>query len=157
MRARVFMLVLSVCLCFSCRSEPGADKPPAPAPAPAPEENAKEKSAPPERSSSDVLTASEAGSKQGRLQSTATPCERYLKCCFDYAEALARVPRVLPGAVDEIRSSCEQVKSLSHGGAKAQAACAQMLEGFTAAGRAYRTTRGFVWPESCGGAGEVSR
>lgn len=77
------------------------------------------------------------------------PCDKYARCCLDYAEALGKIQGVPEQAVEATKQGCRQVEQLKTMGASADQACEQALDAMGQAAAAYQAMPGFEMPNSC--------
>jgi serine/threonine protein kinase len=76
-------------------------------------------------------------------------CDRYMRCCNDYANAIERIRGMPEAAVAATRRGCAQVQQFKEMGAAAEQACQQALDAMREASAAYAAMPGFEMPSSC--------
>ncbi len=76
------------------------------------------------------------------------PCDKYEKCCNDYAEALGKVDGITEDVVKMTKDGCASIETLKGTPAAAES-CQTALDAMKAGAEAYKAMPGFNWPESC--------
>jgi len=98
--------------------------------------------APPEAREKEEPVTGAAGAASGA-------CDRYSRCCLDYAAAMSDLQGVPPQSVASIRQACVQVKQLQGMGKNGEAVCGQALMAMQQAVEGSKAISGFNAPPSC--------
>lgn len=75
-------------------------------------------------------------------------CDKYYRCCVDYATALGKVKRVPKSALQAVYKACEKIIKIQQQ-PSGQETCRKALEAMAKATRVLRKMPGFVFPPSC--------